>query len=133
MSVTLPKLDKTLPAHPVRLSLGTTAISQTAKKVDGVTPGYAFEVVSVEVNATTVAATISVDVQIGATSVLASPITPVAATPTEGTLGTSVRGGAAAAISLLYTSNGTGAATNGFVTVWIRPQVTSSTPIASVP
>ena len=108
----------------IRFVLGTTATSQTAKVVDGVVPGYAFEIVRVEANALTVTATITVDVQIGSTSALASAITPVAATPTVGTLSSTLankRGTASEAINLLYTSNGTGAATNGLVSVWIRP------------
>jgi hypothetical protein len=66
-----------------------------------------------------------VDVLIGSTSCLASAITPVAATPTAGTLSTTLankQGSATAVLKAAYTSNGTGAATNGFVTVWIRPQ-----------
>ncbi|MCU1350615.1 MAG: hypothetical protein JWO56_3645 [Acidobacteria bacterium] len=109
---------------PVRLAIGTTATSQTGKQPDSVVPGYAFEVMQVEANALTVTATISVDVLIGATSCLASVITPVAATPTRGTLASTVaarRGTSTEALNLNYTSNGSGAATNGFVTVWIRP------------
>ena len=113
----------------VNLELGTTATSQTAKVADSTVPGYALEIVRVEVNAITVTATISVDVQIGTpggsfATALASAITPVAATPTAGTLASTIgakRGAATEAIALLYTSNGTGAATNGRVRVWIRP------------
>jgi hypothetical protein len=108
----------------IRFQLGTTAISQTGKATDSVVPGYAFEIVRVEAFALTVTATISVDVQIGAVSALASVITPVAATATVGTLSATLankRGAATEAINLLYTSNGSGAATNGIVSVWIRP------------
>jgi len=109
----------------IRLALGTTATGQTSKQTDGVIPGYDFRIVKVEVNALTVTATISVDVLIGSTSALASAITPVAATPTAGSLSTTlanVCGVSTDAINLQYTSNGTGAATNGYVSVWIRPQ-----------
>ena len=109
----------------IRLAIGTTATGQTAKVPDSVTPGYAFQVVKVEVNALTVTATISVDVLIGSTSALASAVTPVAATPTAGTLSTTLanlKGSSTAILKAAYTSNGTGAATNAFVTVWIRPQ-----------
>lgn len=133
MAVTSEKLSNALPPIPIRLAIGTTAVSQTGKAVDGVTPGYAFQVARVEVDALTVTATISIDVQIGTTSVLSAPITPVAATPTAGVLGTSVLGGAASVLSALYTSNGTGALTNGYVTVWLKPQVSNSNPVASVP
>lgn len=106
-------------------ALGTTATAQTAKRTDAMTVGYPFKIVRVEAYALTVTATISVDVQIGSTSVLASAITPVADTPTAGTLATttaSLIGHATDVISLKYTSNGSGAATNGFVNVWVRPQ-----------
>lgn len=108
----------------IRLQIGTTAVSQTAKQPDGVIPGFAFEIVKVEVNALTVTATISVDVLIATTSVLTGAITPVAATPTAGTLSSTLatkRGSATEAINVQYTSNGTGAATNAIVSVWIRP------------
>lgn len=107
----------------IRLALGTTANSQTGLKVDGVVPGFAFEITKIEVFALTVTAAITVDVQITTTSALASVITPVAATPTAGTLATSlaaVRGSATEAINLLYTTDGAGAGTNGHVAVWIR-------------
>ena len=109
----------------IRLAIGTTATGQTAKVPDAVTPGFDFQVVRVEANALTVTATISFDVLIGSTSCLASAITPVPATPTAGTLSTTLanrKGSSTAILKAAYTSNGTGAATNGFVTVWIRPQ-----------
>ena len=108
----------------LRLQVGTTAISQTAKVPDAVTLPYACEVVAVEVNALTVTATITVDVLIGATSVLASAVTPVAATPTAGTLSSTLankRGAAGEILKVAYTSNDTGAATNALASVWIRP------------
>lgn len=113
----------------VELAIGTTATGQTGKMPDSTVPGFAFEVERVEVNALTVTATISVDVQIGPVggtlaTCLASAITPVAATPTAGTLATSIlarRGSAVDSIAALYTSDGSGAATNGRVRVWIRP------------
>lgn len=40
----------------IRLALGATAINQAAKLVDSIVPGFAFEVMQVEVNALTVAA-----------------------------------------------------------------------------
>lgn len=124
------KSKNVLPADPiawvpVRLSIGTTATAQTATVPDSFTPGFDFQVVKVEVNALTVTATISVDVLIGSTSCLASAVTPVAATPTAGTLSTTLasrKGSSTAIIKAAYTSDGTGAATNGVVTVWIRPQ-----------
>lgn len=115
--------DADVALKPVRLHLGTTAVSQTAKKTDAVTPGFPFTVEKVEAYALTVTATISVDVHIGSTSVLASTITPVADTPTAGTLSSTLAnrvGDSDDILSVKYTTNGTGAATNGVVTVWIR-------------
>lgn len=109
----------------VLLTLGTTAISQTAKVPDATIPGFDFEIVRVEANALTVTATIAVDVLIGSTSALASAITPVAATPTAGTLSTTIanrRGLSTDTLKAAYTSNGSGAATNGVIRVWIRPR-----------
>lgn len=109
----------------IRLALGTTATGQTGKQTDGITPGFDFRVMAVEVNALTVTATITVDCLIGSTSVLSGAITPVAATPTAGTLSSTlanVCGVSTDTLNVQYTSNGTGAATNGYVTVWIRPQ-----------
>lgn len=106
-------------------ALGTSATSQTAKRSDAMTVGYPFVIVRVEAYALTVTATITLDVQIGSASVLASQITPVADTPTAGVLSAtpaSLIGHASDVISLKYTSNGTGAATNCFVNVWVRPQ-----------
>lgn len=110
--------------QPVLLAIGTTATSQSAKRTHAVTPGFDFVVEKVEVYALTVTATISVDVHIGTTSVLASTITPVADTPTAGTLSATLsarRGTSTGVLGVKYTSNGTGAATNGYVIVWIRP------------
>lgn len=109
----------------ITMSIGTTATSQTALLTDAVTPGFAFKIVKVEAMATAVTATISVDVQIGTTSVLTGAITPVANTPTAGTLSTTTAnllGSKTGIIKLFYTSNGSGAATNARVRVWIRPQ-----------
>lgn len=101
-----------------------TANSQSDLEVDEVIPGYPFEVVAVEVHATAVTATISCDVKIGTTSVLASAITPVANTATAGSLSatrSARRGTSTSVLRLHYTSNGSGAATALKARVWIRP------------
>ena len=105
--------------------IGTTSTSQTGLLTDALTPGFAFKVVAVEAMAVAVTAVITFDVQIGSTSVLASVITPVANTPTAGVLSTTTAnllGSSTAIVKLKYTSDGAGAATNGRVRVWIRPQ-----------
>jgi hypothetical protein len=118
----------------VQLALGTSAVSQTAKRTDAITIPYAFQIVSVEAYCLTTAATITFDVQIGTTSVLSAVITPVADTPTAGTLSAttaSTQGAANTVLNLKYTSNGAGAATNAFVSVWIRPLGMEGDPIPS--
>lgn len=102
----------------------TTAVTQTGTKALGIVPGFKFEVVRHEVWASGVTATISTDVKIGTRSVLTGAVTPVAGTATKGTLAASRltrRGSATDQINFEYTTNGTGAAVNLKVTVWVRP------------
>lgn len=109
---------------PIRLRLGTSATGQTATLVDAITPGFPFRVTKVTGFATAVTATISFDVQIAGTSVLASAVTPTAGTEVAGTLSTTDAnhtGGSTDQITLKYTSNGTGAATGLVANVWVKP------------
>ena len=109
---------------PLRFALGTSATSQTALLKDAIIPGFAFEIVKVEVFALTIVAVLTVDVQIGAVSALSAPIAPVANTVTAAVVSTTLanrRGTAAEAINLKYTSDGSGASTGCQVTVWVRP------------
>jgi len=126
MAIRSPNIDRNshIGWKAISMPLGTTTVSQTAKLAFACTPGFGFAVAGVEVFALTVTATATIDVQIGSTSVLSAPITPVAATPTDGVLAASfptLKGLATDTLSLLYTTNGTGAITGGTVTVWIRP------------
>src|ERR1700674_573429 len=85
---------------------------------------HAKELVKVEVMAVTVTANISADVQIGAATALNAAVVPVAATPTAAPVAAALAarsGTALESINLKYTSDGTGAATNLVVSVWIRP------------
>jgi hypothetical protein len=109
---------------PIRFVMPATATGQTDLEVDSCIPGFAFEIVRVTARATAITATQSINVKIGTTTALASPLTVVAAVDTAATLATSKaarRGGAAEEINLEYTTNGAGVITNGRVTVWIRP------------
>ena len=111
------------PQNAIPLEI-VTALSLTSAVVASVQPGYAFEVVKVEDFARTVTATITYDCKVGTMSVLAATATPVAATRTTRTLATSRasrRGTSSSALTVELTTNGTGAATNMKVTVWIRP------------
>jgi hypothetical protein len=106
------------------MPIGTSAVSQTDLEVDELRPGFNFEIVKVEVHATSVTATASVNVLIGSTTALASVITPTTANVVQGTLATSKaarRGSATENIVVQYTTNGSGVIVNGKVRVWIRP------------
>jgi hypothetical protein len=106
------------------MPIGTSAISQTDLEVDEITPGFNFEIVKVEVYATSVTATASVNVLIGSTTALASVITPTTANVVAGTLATSKaarRGSSTESIIVQYTTNGSGVIVNGKARVWIRP------------
>jgi hypothetical protein len=106
------------------LPIGATANSQTGLEVDEFNPGHPFEIEKVEVHATGVTATASVNVLIGSTTVLASVITPVAGNVVAGTLTTTLanrRGTEAENIVVQYTTNGAGVITNGKVRVFYRP------------
>jgi hypothetical protein len=110
----------------IRLNIGTTATAQTAKRTDAAVPGYAFEVVKVEFYCLTRPnAGFSADVQIGTTSVLSAAIAdPTADAVTAGTLSSTLanrRGLSTDTLSLKYTTDADGAATNGVMSVWIRP------------
>lgn len=102
-----------------------SATSQTALKVRGATVPFPFLITRVEVFAKTVTAVLSVDVQIGTTTVLSAVITPVADTPTAGSLSTtrtSLTGASGDIVNVLYTTDGSGAFTGTDVKVWLRPQ-----------
>lgn len=103
----------------------TAVISQTALAVWKHTFGYPFQVTSVHTFCSGEAGTVSADVQIGTTSVLASAPAFTAGTEVTGTLGaaTVTVGTSTQALSILYTSNGTGTTTNGHVVVGVRPLV----------
>lgn len=102
-----------------------TAVSQAGVLFGANTPGYRFQVVKVAAFAVTVTATITVDVQIGGVSVLTGPITPVAGTEVAGTLTSTLANlrpsGTNNQLQVKLTTNGSGAATNLTVFVWIRP------------
>ena len=109
---------------PIRMPIGATATGQTALEVDEVTPGFNFQIVGVQVHATAVTATASVNVLIGSTTCLTGAITPTAGNVVAGTLSTTMasrRGSSTDSIIVQYTTNGSGVITNGKVTVFVRP------------
>jgi len=106
------------------MPIGATATGQTALEVDEITPGFNFQIVRVQVHATAVTATASVNVLIGSTTCLTGAITPTAGNVVAGTLATAVadrRGSSTDSIVVQYTTNGSGVITNGKVRVWVRP------------
>lgn len=108
----------------VTLPVGATSTGQTGVEVDEFNPGHPFEIEKVEVHATAVTATASVNVLIGSTTALASAITPAAGDVVAGTLTTTTanrRGSASDNIVLQYTTGGSGVITNGKVRVFYRP------------
>lgn len=101
-----------------------TAVSQAGVLFGQITPGYRYQVTAVKVFAVTVTATISVDVQINGTTVLTGNVTPVAGAETAGTLSATLsarRGTSTNPLQVKLTTNGSGAATNLSVMVYIRP------------
>lgn len=102
----------------------TTAVSQAGVLFGAWTPGQPGMITKVSVFATAVTATITVDVQIGGTTVLTGAITPVAGTETAGTLSSTLsalRYKSTDQIQVKLTTNGSGAATNLVVRVQVRP------------
>lgn len=125
MAVTDKKITKNAYGahHAIQANI-TTAISQTGLLVYGWTPGFAGKIQKVSCFATAVTATITVDVQIGGTTVLTGQITPVAGTEVAGTLSSTLsalRFKSTDQVQIKYTTNGSGAATNLSVTVQVRP------------
>jgi len=104
-------------------SVSTLTASATTKVYDTL-PGFAFQVVKVEVFATGTILNTTVDVQIGGVSVLTGAITPVSATRTNGTLVTALagrRGSVTQALTVNTICGATPTAANLAVTITIRP------------
>lgn len=101
-------------------------ISQTALVVYSLTPNYPYQVERITSFCSATAGTVTADVQIAGTTTLASAVAFTAATEVLGTLTTTtanLTGKSGQALTVLYTSNGTGTTTNGSITVAIRPLV----------
>lgn len=100
-----------------------TAISQTDLEAFSFTPGYRFEIVSVRSFNAAKAGAIAYKVKAGGREAVAAGAW-TAATEVAATLSTTkanLRGTASEAITLEYTSDGSGALTNGYVVITIRP------------
>lgn len=127
--ITDKKMDKNGMAarHVLNVPI-TTAINQSGLLVYGFTPGIQGKIEKVTVFASSVTATITVDVQVSGTTALTGQITPVAGTETAGTLVSNIDTlivTPSEQIQVKYTSNGTGAATNLVVSIVLRAYPTN--------
>lgn len=98
------------------------AISQTGVVASKFTPGHKFQLVSVRTYCLTKAGAVSATLKVGGRT--AASLTITAATEVAGTLSATIaniRGSATEAITLEYTTDGTGALTNGMVFLEYRP------------
>lgn len=101
-----------------------TATSQTDLVAFKYTPGYAFRIVRVRSYNAAKAGTLAGKVKIATREAVAA-LTFTAATEVAQTLSATdanKKGTAAEALSVEYTSDGSGALTNGYVVIEIRPQ-----------
>lgn len=105
----------------------TTATSQTAARFFTYTPGFAFRIVSIKTYCRAKAGTVSGQVRIGSdtTTVLDSALV-FTADSTEYTARVKARvvrvgHSSASSIRLYYTTDGSGALTNGFIVIRLRP------------
>lgn len=100
-----------------------TAISQTGVVAYSYTPGYAFRLVRVRsyclLKAGTVTAQVKVGTRTAVTTVSFTTATEVA--QTLSTTAANIKGSATEAITLNYTTDGSGVLTNGFVILEFRP------------
>lgn len=100
-----------------------TAVSQTDVVAHSFTPGFPFEVVAVSTYNSNKAGAVAGVLKVGGRTAVAA-VSFTDETEVEQTVTDTVanrRGSAAEAITLEYTSDGSGALTNGSVSVTIRP------------
>lgn len=100
----------------------TVAVSQTGLEQFQHTPGFNFEIIRFSVYAVSVTAAVSLNLLIGATTVLTTPLVPVAGAEADGVLlDTGVEYGSATDIIYVQaTTDGSGDVTDADVTIWLR-------------
>jgi hypothetical protein len=101
-----------------------TATGQADLKAFSTRPGFGFEVVGVETFCSGKAGTVTANVKIGTASVLSGAASFTAGSRVSASLAASAsarRGTSTSDLNVHYTTDGTGALTNGFVVVRIRP------------
>lgn len=108
----------------------TTAISQTNKQVFNYVPGFAGIIEHIAVQCSTLAGTCTILVRLGGSAFgtgtrdACTAVAPVADADTRATLSTTLANrkfSKTEAIRVGYTTNGTGALTNGFCIIAYRP------------
>ncbi len=107
----------------------TTAISQTNKSVFNLVPGFAGIITKILVHSSTLAGTCTVQVRTGGASFAAgrsanTAVSPTADAATVAVLSTTLANlkfSATESIRVGYTTNGSGALTNGSCTIFYRP------------
>lgn len=100
-----------------------TAINLTGAVVFSWTPGYTYQITSIKSFNRTKAGAVSAVVKVGTRT--AATVTFTAATEVASTLSTTlanIQGSATEAITIELTTDGTGALTNAFVTISMRPR-----------
>lgn len=100
-----------------------TAISQTGVVAFKYTPGYAFQITRIRTYNLAKAGAVSGNAKVGTRT--AAALTFTAATEVAHTLSTTlanIQGSASEAITIEYTTDGSGALTNGFVIIEFRPR-----------
>ena len=106
-----------------------TAISQTGVVAYSFTPGHRFQITKVRTYCRVKAGTVTGVVKAGTRTVATLAFTT--ATELAATLSTTlanIRGSATEAITIEYTSDGTGVLTNGFVIIEFRPRPMAGDP-----
>jgi len=102
-----------------------SAVGQAAVKALEINPGYAFRITKVESYCLNRVAAVTGDVKIGAVSVLQAAAVFTPATRVNAPLvggAAKFRGGKATdSINVHYTTDGTGALTNGFLVITLEP------------
>lgn len=107
---------------PISFYVETVAVSQTDLELFEHTPGYAFQIIGFEVYAVSVTAAVSLNLLIGSTTVLTTPLVPVAAAGTAGVIvATGVEyGDDDDKIHVQVTTDGSGDVTAANIQIWIR-------------
>jgi hypothetical protein len=101
-----------------------TALSLSGVTVASIKPGFSGIVERIEDFARTVTSSITYNAYKGSTTLLTGNATPVAATRTDRALTTTLadtKFTSSDVLNIKITTDGTGAATNLLVTVWVRP------------